>query len=471
MEYLVESIKSHWAPVFVVLFLRYVILAGGAFLLVYKGLSRFIMKRKIQECFPETRQYWMEFKYSVATTAIFTIVGWVALGEHARPYTLIYTDLNEYGMPYFYFSLLLMIIVHDCYFYWTHRLMHWKPLYKYFHKVHHLSTNPSPWTTFSFHPLEAVVEAGIIFVFAYVFPVHIFGLVFFMFWMTIINVYGHTGFEMFPKFMTRSRMFRHHNTTTNHNLHHKYFNGNYGLYFTWWDDWMGTTLKQYPMAISEIQEREFIVPDQRQEWDTRIKKFWMLTPFIAVGTGLFIFQNAWSALLLLHVFIVIALLKNKRELDWSKIYKGGRLVTYLITILIVACFAFWLHQHALSKPGYSTYLSQELALSGLSGYTTVLFIFYICVVDPILGETFWRGLFNEKSKSPILADVCYGLYHLIVLYPFTNFTYALSGALILFALGYIWRQISNREEGLAVPIVSHMLVTTSIVLIVVDLVV
>jgi len=43
--------------------------------------------------------------------------------------------------------------------------MHHKKLFRWFHLVHHQSTNPSPWAAYAFHPLEAVVEAGIIAVF------------------------------------------------------------------------------------------------------------------------------------------------------------------------------------------------------------------------------------------------------------------------------------------------------------------
>jgi sterol desaturase/sphingolipid hydroxylase (fatty acid hydroxylase superfamily) len=28
-------------------------------------------------------------------------------------------------------------LLHDAWFYWTHRLLHWRPLYKYVHWEHH----------------------------------------------------------------------------------------------------------------------------------------------------------------------------------------------------------------------------------------------------------------------------------------------------------------------------------------------
>ena len=34
-------------------------------------------------------------------------------------------------------------------------------------------------------------------------------------------------------------------TTTHHDLHHSQAHWNYGLYFTWWDRWMGTEHPDY----------------------------------------------------------------------------------------------------------------------------------------------------------------------------------------------------------------------------------
>ena len=56
-------------------------------------------------------------------------------------------------------------LMHRRAFYWMHRFMHLPGIFKAVHKVHHLSHNPSPWAAFSFHPLEAIIEAGILPVF------------------------------------------------------------------------------------------------------------------------------------------------------------------------------------------------------------------------------------------------------------------------------------------------------------------
>jgi len=40
-------------------------------------------------------------------------------------------------------------------FFFVHRLIHWGPLYRWIHSVHHNSINPSPWSSLSMHPVEA----------------------------------------------------------------------------------------------------------------------------------------------------------------------------------------------------------------------------------------------------------------------------------------------------------------------------
>ena len=41
-----------------------------------------------------------------------------------------------------------------------------------------------------------------------------------------------------------------------HDLHHKYFIHNYGLYFTWWDKWFGTEHPKYQVTFEEVTSRE-----------------------------------------------------------------------------------------------------------------------------------------------------------------------------------------------------------------------
>jgi sterol desaturase/sphingolipid hydroxylase (fatty acid hydroxylase superfamily) len=250
-----EEIIYKWISIFTVLTARYVIIAGIAFLIFYVIFRNKYILYRIQKHFPTNKDYRREVGYSLLTTAIFSTIAIILFSPAVMPHTQVYTDLSERSWGYFILSIIMAIFIHDTYFYWTHRFMHHPKLFKIFHLVHHKSSNPSPWAAFSFHPLEAIVEAGVIFVIAFLIPIHPLALISFLIFMTIYNVYGHLGYEIYPAWVGKSPVAKYLNTSVNHNMHHKYFNQNYGLYFRFWDIIMRTTHKKYESTFEEITGR------------------------------------------------------------------------------------------------------------------------------------------------------------------------------------------------------------------------
>ena len=231
------------------LLVRYFFYAGLAFLVFYVLFARRWKSCKIQKAEAQRQDYRREIGYSVATVLIFALMGAAVFSDALRPHTRIYLDPHQHGWPFLFLSVGLMVLMHDAYFYWTHRLMHTRLLYRTFHAVHHRSTNPTPWAAFSFHPLEAVVEAGIIFPIVFLIPSHPLALFLFMGCMTLFNVLGHVGYEFFPRWFTRHPLGRWLNTSTSHNLHHRDFRGHFTLYFRFWDVLCGTTGREYDKAL------------------------------------------------------------------------------------------------------------------------------------------------------------------------------------------------------------------------------
>lgn len=227
-----------------VVILNYVLYAGGAYVFFYIVFKNQFIQKKIQKRFPQWNIIKYEIFHSFITALIFGAVAIIVL-KYLHPYTNIFTDRNEYGMVYYYLTLPLMFIIHDAYFYWTHRLMHLPILYKYVHHTHHQSINPTPFSSYSFHPLESVVEAGIIPVIAFTLPVSPSALLFFLFCQFIYNVYGHSGYEFYPRGLNKTKLGRWLNTSFAHNMHHRHFNKNFGLYFLFWDRVMGTLHEKY----------------------------------------------------------------------------------------------------------------------------------------------------------------------------------------------------------------------------------
>jgi sterol desaturase/sphingolipid hydroxylase (fatty acid hydroxylase superfamily) len=118
---------------------------GGVFLTIWLLLRRPLASRKIRAEMPVTRQ-------------------------------MFYTDVAEYGWPYFFASLLLMIVAQGAYFYWAHRLMHRSRWLWRLHATHHRSHNPTPCAAYSFDPGEAIIHAVFMPVFMALIPMHVVAL-------------------------------------------------------------------------------------------------------------------------------------------------------------------------------------------------------------------------------------------------------------------------------------------------------
>jgi len=132
------------------------------------------------------------------------------------------------------------IVLHDTYFYWTHRLVHWPPLYPWVHAGHHKSLAPTPWAILSFQPLETVVQFGIFAIFMFVVPMHPLTLLAYLLYDGIVNAAGHCGHEFISKTQRDHWFFNYTTVVTHHDLHHSQFDCNYGQYFTVWDRLLGT---------------------------------------------------------------------------------------------------------------------------------------------------------------------------------------------------------------------------------------
>lgn len=236
---------------------RYLIVAGLFFLVFYVLLRNKKVRSKIQNRMPKNKDYTREIAYSIMTSAIFAFVPLFILHYPSiTRHTTYYTKIEQYGWVYLFLSFPLMLFMHDTYFYWMHRLMHHKKLFRLFHLVHHRSTNPSPWAAYAFHPLEALVEAGIFVVFLFTIPIHMIHLFIFFLFMIVYNVYGHLGYELYPKGFSRHPIGKWINTSVSHNQHHQFFTGNYGLYFIFWDRIMGTLREDYDKQYETVTTKK-----------------------------------------------------------------------------------------------------------------------------------------------------------------------------------------------------------------------
>ena len=221
--------------------------------------KKYFKKIRIQETErANVNHFKHDLGFSASTFLVFAIMDVFLLYSESKGYTKLYFDISEYGYVWLGVSFFLVLFIDDMFFYWSHRAMHLPRFYKFFHKVHHESTDPSPLTAFAFHPSEAIIENMMHFVLPFFLPLHFGIIIAWQIFSMLNNVLGHLGYEIYPKIWVKLPILQFKTASTHHNMHHQLFNGNYALYFTWWDKGMGTEFKDYESRYEQIFERKHI---------------------------------------------------------------------------------------------------------------------------------------------------------------------------------------------------------------------
>ena len=153
--------------------------------------------------------------------------------------------------PVWFVALFLLIPVWESfYFYWIHRALHIPFLYKHVHALHHRNVNVGPWSGLSMHPVEHLIFLGSVVVHFVVaaHPVHI---LFHLQYYALTAATTHTGFEgMVIKDKNRVKL-----GTFHHQMHHRYFECNYGSLELPWDKWFWSFHDGTVESDAKIRER------------------------------------------------------------------------------------------------------------------------------------------------------------------------------------------------------------------------
>jgi ring-1,2-phenylacetyl-CoA epoxidase subunit PaaE len=257
----------------------YTVWTVPAFIILWIIFKKFFANRRIQETQKADKtQLFKELKNSFLTIIVFTAIDVFIYKDSMKTLETstfkVYSSFTENGgIVYVAFITFLLFAIEDTYFYWMHRTVHSPKLYKYIHKVHHDSIDTTPFTSYSFHPIEAALEIvpmGLIMLVAYYFPVHILALLIWQILSIALNVLGHSGYELFPSWWNNYWFLKWKLPATHHNMHHERFNGNYGLYFIWWDRLMGTEFPDYEEKFKSIFNRKSKNIDDIVYYDLKI---------------------------------------------------------------------------------------------------------------------------------------------------------------------------------------------------------
>jgi sterol desaturase/sphingolipid hydroxylase (fatty acid hydroxylase superfamily) len=240
---------------FMVVVLRYLVVAGLFFWFFYRWRKKDWQNHKVNSKEYPSGQFRREIYWSVITSFIFAVAGGLTALLWQLGYTAIYLNINDFGWVYFFFSIFIAMLIHETYYYWLHRLMHHPSVYRAVHKVHHDSLIASPWTAFSFHPYESLLEAIILPVIVLFLPMHYYAIVTHLTIMTLSSVINHLDIEVYPPKFYRHWLGKWLIGATHHALHHSQFKYNFGLYFTFWDKWMHTESPLFEEKFREKTEK------------------------------------------------------------------------------------------------------------------------------------------------------------------------------------------------------------------------
>ncbi len=234
------------------IFFRYIIVSGGFYLLFFVIKGDHFKTRRISTKLRKPHQARKEIWNSFWSSVIFAIGGTVLIYMWKNGHTRIYDDPMEYGVAYLLLSGLVVLLIHETYYYWIHRWMHNPKVYKLVHRMHHDSIVTSPWTSFSFDPPETLIQAVFVPAMVLLMPLHYGVVMTLLILMTISATINHLDVEIFPRNFNRHPIGRWLIGATHHSLHHSEFVTNYGLYFTFWDKWMGTESKVFDKRYDEV---------------------------------------------------------------------------------------------------------------------------------------------------------------------------------------------------------------------------
>lgn len=220
--------------------LRYFLVAAVTHLLLWTGKGR---GRRLNHREPHPPRIRREIIASVIACPIYALPAAVVLELWKRGGTAIYDDVHAWPLWWLPASFVVYLLAHDAFYYWLHRGLHHPRVFGWAHAEHHRSRDPSAFASFAFDPAEAMATAWFLPAMAMIVPLHWGVALSLLTLMTATAVLNHAGREVWPERWLRARPLRWIITATHHDIHHKRFTGNYGLYLQMWDRLGGTEIR------------------------------------------------------------------------------------------------------------------------------------------------------------------------------------------------------------------------------------
>jgi hypothetical protein len=121
------------------------------------------------------------------------------LGLATHGWTRIYADPHAWPLWWMPASVLVYLLLHDAWFYWTHRWMHRPRVFRAIHAIHHASRPPTAWAAMNFHPGRGGNRRAVHPALVFIVPIQAGMLALVLVIMTVMGVTNHMGWEIFPR--------------------------------------------------------------------------------------------------------------------------------------------------------------------------------------------------------------------------------------------------------------------------------
>ena len=196
--------------------------------LAARGLGRVIDPRPLP-----AGQHAREWRLSASSVLIFGVglivpwgllqLGWAKLNPNASGWVIV-------------LEVLALGLWNEVHFWVNHRLLHTRRLIR-FHGAHHRSVVTTPWSTYSFHPVEALMLGSVILLPMLVHDFSFAALAALPVLSLLVNLIGHSNYDFFPhagdtRLVAASRR---------HRSHHVRPRGNFGFATRFMDRLAGTS--------------------------------------------------------------------------------------------------------------------------------------------------------------------------------------------------------------------------------------
>ncbi|MDX2242778.1 MAG: sterol desaturase family protein [Leptolyngbyaceae cyanobacterium bins.302] len=234
---------------FGIILFRYFLVAGGTYWFFYSPFSQALIHSGQPKQSPSWDLIRHDINLSVLSAGIFALAAAFIMSAYGWNFTRLYSDPYQYGLWYLGLSYGVVLVLQDAYFYFTHRLFHHPLLFRWLHQGHHHSRYSTPWTSFAFDPLEAIVQSLFLIGIVFVIPLHFITLIAVLMTMTVWAVVNHLGIDQLPLSFPHDWLGKWFIGPAHHSIHHLKYTVHYGLYFTFWDTLLGTQDRNYEQKV------------------------------------------------------------------------------------------------------------------------------------------------------------------------------------------------------------------------------